>query len=135
MKLIFGQKQLNPSGFGDCYIQTNKGTFFPDEQWEDFCLYMLNGWLADLIASKMLQKANFSLCFMDGPYCLLCQKEGSGVTIQGMKEEAASPLFTERMEYDALLKLVYDAGHMVLEKMQAKGVCNRDVAALGEYLK
>jgi len=134
VKLVCAQKCLNFSGFGDCYIKINADDFFPDEKWEDFCLYIINGWLSDLETNKMLKVAIFSLHFMDGPYYLLCKKESEDMTIQGMKEGIETPFFIERIKYAVFLNLVYDAARMVLKKMQEKGVFNRDVSTLTSYL-
>ena len=63
------------------YVDIN-GMTFPDNQWYDLPVSVLDMWCWNLIENSKFLTAEFSLCFMDGPYFIKCLKDDSIVKMQ-----------------------------------------------------
>ena len=68
------------------------GVPFPSREWRDLPISVLTMWCEELRRSAGSASAAFSLCFMDGPYCIECQKDRDRVSMQFTEDE--KPLFS-----------------------------------------
>lgn len=53
------------------------GNYFPDEKWQDFVQVVLCWWLEAVKDLSTGNKAEVTLDFMDGPFCLVVRKDRS----------------------------------------------------------
>jgi hypothetical protein len=60
------------------YLDIN-GHPFPDKQWTDFSVIVLNWWISAVIKCYQSYAADFKLLFMDGPYYIECAKRGLNI--------------------------------------------------------
>lgn len=58
------------------YVKINDFCF-PDEQWDDFILSVLDMWCRNVIDAYNSTKHEFDLHFIDGSFIIHCAKEGS----------------------------------------------------------
>ena len=97
------------------YISFN-GQAFPDNQWTDFAVIVLNWWLSEIQNSLNQDNARFSLTFMDGPYYVDCSKHGSMVHMDFIEEKREKKILGEcDIEAKELLAEVARASSKILE--------------------
>ncbi|MDR1565541.1 MAG: hypothetical protein LBS74_11345 [Oscillospiraceae bacterium] len=65
-----------------------EGQCFPDEQWTDFIVPVLEMWINNLSTNYNASKAGFKLYFMDGPYYIECQKENSQLKMKFIEDRS-----------------------------------------------
>lgn len=63
------------------YVQMESFAF-PDSEWYDLPLSVLDMWCWNLIENFKSLTAEFTLYFMDGPYLIRCIKDNGNVTMQ-----------------------------------------------------
>ena len=85
-------------GTTDAIICLNiDGTAFPDGEWTDFPVVVLNWWITAVLEASRKENGDFKLLFMDGPYAVNCHKEGGHVHLVGIRNpfDANSEVFCE----------------------------------------
>ena len=63
----------NGNNFGVIYIKIND-FLFPQNNWTDFIVIILNWWLCNIEAIKRKRRKTGKFCFMDGPYVVKLKK-------------------------------------------------------------
>lgn len=63
------------------YIEIN-GKYFPDKEWTDFPLSVLDMWINVIISIYHQPDIEFTLDFMDGPWHIDCSKKGNTIHMQ-----------------------------------------------------
>jgi hypothetical protein len=66
---------------GMIHIQIN-GRSFPEKDWDDFVIIILNWWLKELILSISKGADTFNCLFMDGPFSFTVKKDNSDNSIR-----------------------------------------------------
>lgn len=64
------------------YIKINGDFAFPDEEWTDLPISILDMWCSNLMENKGISVADFSLFFMDGPFFIRCSKLNERVILR-----------------------------------------------------
>lgn len=110
------------------------GVPFPSREWRDLPISVLTMWCEELRRSAGSASAAFSLCFMDGPYCIECQKDRDRVSMQFTEDE--KPLFFCVLPFDELKTAVYAAAAELLSALDRHGAAKRrGVSGLKKALK
>ena len=87
--------------FCQLFVESN-GVLFPSLDWEDFCIYILLDWICVVEQCSHMDQVEFKLYFMDGPYYMLCKKDGTTVKVIGVHEGEDSSKFQESISYSDL---------------------------------
>lgn len=91
--------------------------FFPFDDWDDFYVIILDMWMCSLNQYQNDSYAVFDMPFMDGPYNLLCQKNGDVLTVKGIDEHADEGVvkFEETMSYECMKNMVLECARKLLD--------------------
>ncbi len=73
----FDYSKVSRNLYSTFYVDLD-GVNFPDNQWTDFPISVLLMWCENLLSDQN----SFTLFFMDGPYCIECQRVSDNVHIQ-----------------------------------------------------
>ena len=74
---------------------------FPDDEWTDFALHVLDGWLNELQMISTQKEANFRLWFEDGPFWIECTKCEQLLILKLMTSKSAPCPPVIEIEYEA----------------------------------
>lgn len=89
---------------GDIYTCTfychNDEISFPDDEWTDFALHVLDGWLNELPMISTQKEANFRLWFEDGPFWIECTKCEQQLMLKFMTPKPVSCIPVIEIEYE-----------------------------------
>ena len=92
------------------FVEIN-GTPFPDDEWYDLPVSVLDMWCSNLIKNSKPSSAEFSLYFMDGPYFIKCIKDNSVVKMQFIDNHGDDEhvLIECDLSFHELAKAIYEA--------------------------
>lgn len=110
MKITFLDDFLYANGNVDnTFFIDIEGEKFPDSQWTDFSVIILNWWVKNVQENYHKQYANFTLQFMDGPYCVHCVKQDSRVHMMCVEN-----METEKIICDFHMEMI-DLAHALIQ--------------------
>lgn len=99
---------------GTIYIQTPDHQF-PSDDWTDFQRSIIADWVDTVIQNAGVRRSSFELYFMDGPYYLLCEKNGDSIKISGIDDHDGIVIFTESENFNALKRQLYLIAQQILD--------------------
>lgn len=107
---------------------------FPDDQWWDLPLSVLEMWCWNLRRNAKLPSAEFSLCFMEGPYSIRCKKDRASVKMQFIQDEEI--LYESAATFDELKTAVYIASTELVSSLEKHGIVKfRRMSGLKKEMK
>ena len=76
-----------------------EGACFPDEDWWDNPIILLDWWLNALVSVVHLGEETCQFSFMEGPYWIVCQREGGALHCDFIDRrlDSESALFTAKL--------------------------------------
>ena len=102
------------------YVNIN-GRAFPDSQWTDLILSVLEMWADNMVGAYENMHTEFCLYFMDGPYYIDCIRDGIKVQISCIEERVNRTIIANCViDFDFLVDEIIDVSYKVI---QAVGKC------------
>lgn len=100
------------------YLEVN-GRSFPDDQWTDFAIIVLNYWISSILEVHQNENADFVLRFMDGPYYVNCCKQGNGVQMTCIEDKKRKITICEcKLEYNELVHELIDVSSKIIHSIE-----------------
>lgn len=106
----FDYPNISQDAGATIYVDIND-IAFPDKEWYDLPLSVLDMWCWNLIENLKPLTAEFSLHFMDGPYFIKCLKDNGNVKMQFIdNHKEDEQIFNEYIiTFNELTNCVYEA--------------------------
>jgi len=103
------------------YVTMN-GMSFPYDNWDEMAVTVLSWWISQAMQSQRRRRAQteFSLCFMEGPYCLECEKNGEMVHVKCV-EDMMRVVREEDVEMQVLLNELRNAAAWLIHQVEQRG--------------
>ena len=97
------------------YIDIN-GHVFPDSQWSDFALIVLNWWISSVLENCRKENADFVLFFMDGPFYVDCRKRGENIIMSCVTEKTCKAIVCEcTLKFDEFVRELINASSAIID--------------------
>ncbi len=110
------------------YLDIN-GISFPDSQWTDFAIIVLNWWISAILEIHQKENADFVLHFMDGPYYVNCCKHGKDVHMSCIEDKKHKTTICEcDIEFNELVHELIDVSTKIIQTVE-----RHDFAELREF--
>lgn len=103
------------------YIRVN-GVYFPDDQWTDFAVAVLQMWISDVLDNYRSDHAEFDLYFMDGPYSVHCIKQGPTVHMRCVEDKRTIITIAEGdVQITEMIRELADVSDRVIRAVKEHG--------------
>ena len=111
------------------YVLINGGYAFPDNEWFDLPLSVMDMWGWNITENYKLKNAEFTLCFMDGPFYIKCQRNGDELKMQCINNRKDDELIESECIYSfkALTCQIYEVASELLECFNSKGLSGHEM--------
>lgn len=120
--------------FGEIYFQLNHDLFFPEKDWDDFIVIILNWWIEQSISSSNGSEA---VCrFMDGPYYFTLKSESDSfdiVFISNIDKEKI--IYSINMKQKDFFTLLVKNTNIILREAMGKNISSEDIIELERSFK
>lgn len=96
-----------------------EGEAFPDIEWFDLPISILDMWCHVMSENYKKSQSNFKLHFMDGPYYVSCNKNGKTIEMKFIEEkEQEEILFKYNLGVDDLVKMLINVAQDTISSIE-----------------
>lgn len=114
------------------YFEINNN-FFPEKNWNDSVVLVLNSWLDEIIKMKTSNGDNGSFLFMDGPLKFTINRFENLYLFKGYNQH--KNVINEQIEYEEFITTVISAAIKTLNIVREKEWQNKDIESLTHKLE
>ncbi|OCG19425.1 hypothetical protein [Gilliamella sp. WF3-4] len=128
------KSKISTQIFSKIYFQIGN-IFFPDEQWDDFTVVILNWWLKE--ACKIQQNNITHFYFMDGPFYfeVFCINKICKIKFIDNRFDKKEVVYSGEIEYTSLLNLLKKNANLLIRSLPMDAEKLKDVIELKQNLK
>ena len=105
-----------------------KDKVFPDENWYDFVIVILNFWLSEIIKMRQKNKRKGKFYFMDGPAYFTIEKRVKVFVFEGYLNDKI--LITKQIDFEEFNNTILTNSTDILDEMEKRNWSSADIENL-----
>ena len=108
---------------------------FPDSEWNDFVLIILEWWLQSVISLSLDSEGTAELRFMDGPFYVTVKREGNEMALDFIDNMNHNTMFQASCSFDSFKNMIINTAAKAIKEVKFQKWESEDAQKLNNTLQ